>query len=67
MRSCATESPVAGIRRNEMVKMINCIFGNEMWVSEDRLQEYLKAGHRLPGVHETTKTKTTRQKKEQKK
>ena len=29
------------------VKMINTL-GNEMWVSEDRVEEYLKQGHRLP-------------------
>ena len=30
-----------------MVKMINALFGNEMYVSEDRVQEYLSAGHKL--------------------
>lgn len=29
------------------VKMINTL-GNEMWVAEDRVEEYLKQGHRLP-------------------
>ena len=29
-----------------MVRMIN-ILGNEMWVAEDRVEEYLAAGHRL--------------------
>lgn len=30
-----------------MVKMINALFGGEMWVAEDRVEEYLNAGHRL--------------------
>ncbi len=30
-----------------MVKMINGLFGNDMWVSEDRVEEYLAAGHKL--------------------
>ena len=30
-----------------MVKMINGLFGNDMYVAEDRVEEYLKAGHRL--------------------
>lgn len=29
------------------VKMINAIFGNEMWVTEDRIEEYKAAGHKL--------------------
>lgn len=41
-----------------MQKLINKDFGNEMWVSEDRLQEYLAKGHTLadtPSVKETPK------------
>ena len=30
-----------------MVKMINKSFGNEMWVAEERIGEYLAAGHAL--------------------
>lgn len=30
-----------------MVKMINALFGNEMYVSEDRVEEYVSAGHKL--------------------
>lgn len=30
-----------------MVKMINTAFGNEMWVAEDRVEEYKAAGHKL--------------------
>lgn len=29
-----------------MVKMINAQFGNEMWVAEDRVEEYKAAGHK---------------------
>lgn len=39
-----------------MVKMINGQFGNEMWVAEDRVEEYKAAGHRLAASDtETTK------------
>lgn len=30
-----------------MIKLINCGTGTDMWVAEDRLQEYLAAGHKL--------------------
>lgn len=30
-----------------MVKMINTLFDNEMWVAEDRVDEYIAAGHKL--------------------
>ncbi len=33
-----------------MVKMINVLFGNEMYVSEDRVKEYLSAGHKLADI-----------------
>ena len=29
------------------VKMINSLFGNAMWVAEDRVEEYKAAGHKL--------------------
>lgn len=49
-----------------MVKMINALFGGEMWVAEDRVEEYLKAGHRLaePPKAKPKKTakKTTKKK-----
>lgn len=32
-----------------MVKFINWITGNEMYVAEDRVEEYLSAGHKLAG------------------
>lgn len=38
-----------------MVKMINCIFGNEMWVAEDRVKEYQAAGHKLAAEPEAVK------------
>lgn len=50
-----------------MVKMINAFFGNEMWVAEDRVEEYKAAGHKLAAspVKEktTTKPKSTTTKK----
>jgi hypothetical protein len=30
-----------------MVKMIHAQFGTEMWVAEDRVEEYKAAGHKL--------------------
>jgi len=30
-----------------MVKMINQTFGTEMWVAENRVDEYMAAGHKL--------------------
>lgn len=30
-----------------MVKMINAAFGNEMWVADNRVEEYMAAGHKL--------------------
>ena len=30
-----------------MIRLINAFTGSTMWVSEDRLEEYLKAGHKL--------------------
>ncbi len=40
-----------------MVKLINWLTGNEMYVADDRLEEYLKAGHKLP----CNKTETTKE------
>ncbi len=51
-----------------MVKMINALFGNEMYVSEDRVKEYLSAGHKLADCPKATdekpKRKTTSKKKQ---
>lgn len=33
-----------------MVKFINRLTGTEMWVADDRLDEYLAAGHKLAAV-----------------
>lgn len=51
-----------------MVKMINGLFGTEMWVSEDRVEEYLAAGHKLaappvPAKKPAKKTKKSTKKK----
>lgn len=39
------------------VKMINA-FGHEMWVAEDRVEEYLAAGHSLAAEAEKPASKT---------
>lgn len=49
-----------------MVKMINALFGNEMYVSEDRVEEYVSAGHKLadtPKAERKPKGKTKTAKK----
>lgn len=33
-----------------MIKLINRVTGNEMWVAEARLSEYLAAGHRPAAI-----------------
>lgn len=46
--------------------MINAAFGNEMWVAEDRVEEYKAAGHKLaasdtkPAQKQKTATKKSR-------
>lgn len=46
MRPSFQVYPVAGVRM-KMVKMVNFYSGNTMYVAEERLQEYLDAGHRM--------------------
>jgi len=38
-----------------MIKFINKITGTEMWVAEDRAEEYLAAGHKKPAVKSVEK------------
>lgn len=49
-----------------MVKLINWLTGNTMYVTEDRLDEYLAAGHKLADAPKAdkpkSKTKTTKKK-----
>lgn len=49
-----------------MVKLINWLTGNPMYVAEDRLDEYLAAGHKLASVpakeKPKNKAKTTKKK-----
>jgi hypothetical protein len=48
-----------------MVKMINKHFGNEMLVTESRVEEYLSAGHKLadvPKAEQKPKSKTNKKK-----
>ena len=33
-----------------MVKFINKLTGGEMWIAEDRVEEYKAAGHKLAAV-----------------
>lgn len=35
-----------------MMRMINAFTGTEMWVADDRIEEYKAAGHLLPSVSE---------------
>jgi hypothetical protein len=53
-----------------MVKMINKAYGNEMWVADDRVEEYKTAGHKLavvPSDENTTESKPKAKKKTAKK
>jgi len=52
-----------------MVKMIHAQFGNEMWVAEDRVEEYKAAGHKLAvsATEPAEKPKKTEKKKTVKK
>jgi hypothetical protein len=53
-----------------MVKMINKAYGIEMWVADDRVEEYTAAGHKLavvPSKEETTEPKKPKAKKTAKK
>lgn len=52
-----------------MIHMINTLMGNEMYVHEDRVEEYLAAGHKLaadpsPEVEVKKREKKTRKRKE---
>ena len=51
-----------------MVEMINKTFGNTMFVSDDRVDEYLAAGHKLAAkpVQEKPKQKTSATKRQKK-
>ena len=41
----------------DMVKFINKLTGTEMWVSEERVEEYKAAGHKLAAVVSEPKKK----------
>lgn len=38
-----------------MIKFINKLTGGEMWVAEDRVEEYKAAGHKIAAAPEATK------------
>lgn len=38
-----------------MVKMIHSLTGSEMWVADNRVEEYKAAGHKLAAEPETQK------------
>lgn len=48
-----------------MVKMIHAQFGTEMWVAEDRVEEYKAAGHK-PAAKPTEATKPKKAKTKKK-
>ena len=43
-----------------MVKFINRLTGGEMWVAEDRVEEYKAAGHKLAASSDTKKKPTAK-------
>lgn len=51
-----------------MVRLINRKTGGDMWVAEDRVEEYLAVGHKLPAKPQPKPTvKKTPKKRSQKK
>lgn len=50
-----------------MVKFINALTGTEMFVADDRKEEYMAAGHRLAAVPSAVAKKTETVKEEPKK
>ena len=50
-----------------MLKMINRVTGSVMWVTEERKDEYLAAGHKLAAEPAPTEEPKKRKKKEVKK
>lgn len=46
-----------------MVKFINAYTGTEMWVAEDRVEEYKAAGHKLAAKSEVVKPAEEKPKK----
>lgn len=46
-----------------MVRFINKYTGTEMWVAEDRVEEYKSAGHKLADIPDTTKKSEAKSKK----
>ncbi len=50
-----------------MVKLINWLTGNEMYVAEERVEEYLSAGHRLAGKQPKTEKAAEQKPKSRKK
>lgn len=49
-----------------MVKFINAVTGTEMWVAEDRVEEYKAAGHKPAAVSHTQKAQKPAPKKPKK-
>lgn len=50
-----------------MIRFINRFTGNEMWVAEDRVEEYKAAGHKLAADNPKLITPTIKPKKTAKK
>lgn len=50
-----------------MVRMINRVFGTDMWVAEDRVEEYKAAGHKPAAEAVPTEPKEPEEPKKRKK
>lgn len=50
-----------------MVKFINYYTGTDMYVAEDRVEEYKKAGHKLAVEHKPAEPKPAKKQTEKKK
>lgn len=56
-----------GAEMENRVKMINGLTGSEMWVTEDRVEEYKAAGHKVAGEAAEKKEPAKAKKKKTKK
>lgn len=50
-----------------MVKFINRMTGTEMWVTDERVEEYKAAGHKLAASNSTSEKKAEKKAKSAKK
>lgn len=50
-----------------MIELVNKLTGGRMWVAEDRVSEYLAAGHKKPVASQDTEKPTSKAPKQTRK